>query len=186
GHVPGSVWAPGGQAIQATDEYVAVRAAWLVLICDGFGRAVMTAGWLKRMGFKHVAVLDGGVPAWERSGRALDRGQPAPVVWGYDAAHRVVERLAPGPLGGNTVIVSVDPSDAYQRGHVPGAVWLGRGRLELHIERIAPDKSASVLLTCADGVQSALAAATLRRLGYAGARVLDGGLAAWKAAGLEI
>ncbi|HKW91770.1 MAG TPA: rhodanese-like domain-containing protein, partial [Methylomirabilota bacterium] len=89
GHVPGSVWAPGGQAVQATDEYVAVRAGWLVLICDGFGRAVMTAGWLKRLGFKHVAVLDGGVPAWARSGRPLETGQPAPVVWGYEAAHRV-------------------------------------------------------------------------------------------------
>src|SRR5262249_44805018 len=185
GHVPGSVWAPGGQAIQATDEYVAVRAAWLVLICDGFGRSVMTAGWLKRMGFKHVAVLDGGVPAWARSGRPLEKGQPAPVVWGYEAAHRVVERVAPGALG-DAVIVSVDPSDVYRRGPVPGAVWLGRGRLELGIERIAPDKSASVLLTCVDGVQSALAAATLRRVGYAGARVLDGGVAAWKAGGLEV
>ncbi|HEX7214167.1 MAG TPA: rhodanese-like domain-containing protein, partial [Methylomirabilota bacterium] len=51
GHVPGAQWAPGGQAVQATDEYVAVRAGWLVLICDGLGRSIMTAGWLKRMGF---------------------------------------------------------------------------------------------------------------------------------------
>ena len=55
GHVPGSIWAPGGQAVQATDEYVAVRAGWIVLICDGFGRSIMTAGWLKRMGFPRVA-----------------------------------------------------------------------------------------------------------------------------------
>jgi 3-mercaptopyruvate sulfurtransferase SseA len=43
-----------------------------------------------------------------------------------------------------------------------------------------------VLLTCADGVQSTLAAATLRRMGYAAARVLDGGVAAWRAAGLPV
>jgi rhodanese-related sulfurtransferase len=185
GHVPGSQWAPGGQAVQATDEYVAVRAGWLVLICDGSGRSIMTAGWLKRMGFPHVAVLDGGVPAWQRSGRPLETGQPAPMPFGYEAARRVVERVSPGPLG-DAVVVSVDPSDVYQRGHVPGAVWLGRGRLELRIGGAAPDKSREVLLTCADGVQSTLAAATLRRMGYAAARVLDGGLAAWKAAGLGV
>jgi rhodanese-related sulfurtransferase len=191
GHVPGSIWAPGGQAVQATDEYVAVRAGWLVLICDGFGRSIMTAGWLKRMGFPHVAVLEGGVSAWERSGRPLETGQPAPAPFGYEAAQRVVERVAPGPLGpsgllGHDVVVSVDPSDVYQRGHLPGAIWIGRGRLELAIGRAAPDPTRHVLLTCADGVQSTLAAATLRRMGYAAARVLDGGVAAWRAAGLPV
>ena len=191
GHVPGSIWAPGGQAVQATDEYVAVRGGWLVLICDGFGRSIMTAGWLKRMGFPHVAVLEGGVPAWERSGRPLETGQPAPVPFGYEAAQRVVERVAPGPLGpsgplGHDVVVSVDPSDVYQRGHLPGAVWIGRGRLELAIAQAASDPARPVLLTCADGVQSTLAAATLRRMGYATARVLDGGVAAWRAAGLPV
>ena len=191
GHVPGSIWAPGGQAVQATDEYVAVRAGWLVLICDGFGRSIMTAGWLKRMGFPHVAVLEGGVPAWERSSRSLETGQPAPAPFGYEAAQRVVERVAPGPLGpsgllGHDVVVSVDPSDVYQRGHLPGAIWIGRGRLELTIGRAVPDPTRHVLLTCADGVQSTLAAATLRRMGYAAARVLDGGVHAWSAAGLPV
>jgi rhodanese-related sulfurtransferase len=185
GHVPGSQWAPGGQAVQATDEYVAVRAGWLVLICDGFGRSIMTAGWLKRMGYSHVAVMEGGVPAWERSGRALETGLPVTIPFGYEAARRVVERVPPGPTG-DAVIISVDPSDAYLRGHVPGAQWLGRGRLELGIDRAAPDRRRRVLLTCADGAQSTLAAATLRRMGYAAAAVLDGGLAAWKAAGLEV
>ena len=185
GHVPGSIWAPGGQAVQATDEYVAVRAGWLVLVCDGFGRAIMTAGWLKRMGYPHVAVLDGGVPAWERAGRPLESGQPAPAPVGHEAALRVVERVPPGPLG-DDVVVSVDPSDVYQRGHLPGAVWIDRGRLELHIAEVAPATDHRVLLTCADGVQSTLAAASLRRMGYARARVLDGGVTAWRAAGLPV
>jgi len=185
GHVPGSIWAPGGQAVQATDEYVAVRGGWLVLICDGFGRATMTAGWLKRMGFPHVAVMEGGVPAWTRSGRPLETGQPAPLPAGYEAARRVVERVPPAAVGDDPIL-SVDPSDVYQRAHLPGARWIGRGRLEIAIERAAPDRAAPVLVTCADGVQSTLAAATLRRMGYAAARVLDGGVAAWQAAGREV
>jgi rhodanese-related sulfurtransferase len=185
GHVPGSTWVPGGQAVQATDDNLAVRAGWLVLICDGFGRSIMTAGWLKRMGFPHVAVLDGGVPAWQRSGRPLETGEPPATPFGFEAARRVVERVPPGPVG-DAVVLSVDPSDVYQRGRVPGARWVGRGRLELLIGRAVPDTGAAVLVTCADGVQSTLAAATLRRSGYAAARVLDGGLAAWKAAGLPL
>jgi rhodanese-related sulfurtransferase len=185
GHVPGSIWVPGGQAVQATDDHMAVRAGWLVLICDGYGRSIMTAGWLKRMGFPHVAVLEGGVPAWERSGRPLETGEPVVTPFGFEAARRVVESMAPGPVG-DAVVVSVDPSDVYQRAHVPGARWIGRGRLELRIRRAAPDTRVDVLVTCADGVQSTLAAATLRRMGYAAARVLEGGLAAWKAAGLPV
>lgn len=171
--------------MQATDDHMAVRAGWLVLICDGFGRSIMTAGWLKRMGFPHVAVLEGGVPAWQRSGHPLETGEPVTTPFGFEAARRVVEQVEPGPVG-DVVVVSVDPSDVYQRGHVPGARWIGRGRLELLIGRAAPDTGAAVLVTCADGVQSTLAAATLRRMGYAAARVLDGGLTAWKTAGLPV
>jgi rhodanese-related sulfurtransferase len=87
---------------------------------------------------------------------------------------------------GDDLVISVDPSDVYQRAHLPGATWIGRGRLEQQIGRIAPDHGRGVLVTCADGVQSTLAAATLRRMGYASARVLEGGVAAWRAAGRPI
>src|SRR5438128_2674650 len=46
-HVAGAVWAPGGQAVQATDEYIAVRPAAIVLVCERFVRSVMTASWHK-------------------------------------------------------------------------------------------------------------------------------------------
>ncbi|HEX6078627.1 MAG TPA: rhodanese-like domain-containing protein, partial [Methylomirabilota bacterium] len=52
--------------------------------------------------------------------------------------------------------------------------------------QVAPDQGRRVLVTCADGVQSTLAAATLRRMGYASARALEGGVAAWRAAGRPI
>jgi rhodanese-related sulfurtransferase len=185
GHVAGAVWAPGGQAVQATDEYVAVRAARLVLVCDGSGRSVMTAAWLKRMGYPRVTVLAGGLAAWVARGGAVERGHPSPRPWGYPAARAAVAAVAPGPLGDATVW-SVDASDAYGRGHVPGAAWLCRSRLETTAGRAAPDTGRPVIVTCADGVQSTLAAATLARLGYRAARVLDGGIQAWRAAGLPL
>jgi rhodanese-related sulfurtransferase len=185
GHIAGSVWAPGGQVIQATDEYVGVRAGAIALVCDGLVRSVMTASWLGRMGLPNVVALAGGVPAWAEGGGALATGHPSVGPWGYEAARAAVPHVRPGLLG-DGLVLSVDPSDVYARGHVPGAGWLCRSRLELRIGEAAPDRTRPVVLTCADGVQSTLAAATLRRLGYAGASVLDGGTRAWREAGCPI
>lgn len=185
GHLPGSVWAPGGQAVQATDEYVAVRAGAVVLICDGFVRSVMTASWLRRMGLPRVMVLAGGVPAWISAGGALETGHPLVVPWGFAAAREEVPRAAPGPLG-DALVLDVDTSDAYARGHVPGAAWICRSRLEQRIAEVAPDRERPIVVTCADGRHSTLAAAALRRLGYRAVRVLDGGTQAWAKAGLAL
>jgi rhodanese-related sulfurtransferase len=184
GHVAGAAWAPGGQAVQATDEYVAVRAAWIVLVCDDTTRSVMTASWLARMGYPRVVVLQGGLAAWREAGGAIETGHPRPEPFGLDAARRRVEATAPGPLD-DALVLSVDPSDVYARGHVPGAVWVCRSRLEPRIESLVPDRARPVLVTCADGRASALAAAALAGLGYR-ARVLDGGLRAWEAAGSPV
>jgi rhodanese-related sulfurtransferase len=185
GHVAGAVWAPGGQLVQATDEHVAVRAAAIVLTCDGPVRSVMTASWLGRMGFPDVSVLAGGLAGWIADGGAVERGHPATVPAGYDAARAVIGHVAPGPLG-DAAVLCVAPSDAYARGHVPGAGWLCRSRLEWTAPRAVPDREQPVVVTCDDGLVSTLAAATLARLGYRAVRVLDGGTRAWAAAGLSL
>ena len=184
-HIAGAVWAPGGQAVQASDEYVAVHAARIVLACDGFARSVMTAAWLRRMGFPNVAALAGGLPAWQQAGGAVESGHPAPQPWGYETARRDAAAIAPGPLG-DAAVLNVDTSDVYARGHVPGALWVCRSRLEQRIGAIAPDKGRSIVVSCADGIQSTLAAATLVRRGYSAARVLAGGTRAWVEAGLGV
>ncbi|MCI0548745.1 MAG: sulfurtransferase [Candidatus Rokubacteria bacterium] len=191
-HIAGAVWAPGGQAVQATDEYVAVRAAAVVLACDGMVRSVMTASWLRRMGLPGVAVLRGGLPAWRAAGGAIETG-PLPIsVWGEDAARAGVRALTPDAVAAALqdtdapTVLSVDPSDLYARGHLPGARWVCRSRLELRIAALAPDRGHAIVLTCADGVSSTLAAATLGRLGYGRVAVLEGGIRAWERAGLAL
>jgi rhodanese-related sulfurtransferase len=93
--------------------------------------------------------------------------------------------LPPGPIDGATII-SVDTSDVYARGHVPGAAWICRSRLEMRIEHVTPDRWTPMVITCVDGQASTLAAATLRAMGYAEARVLDGGTRAWEAVGRPV
>ena len=58
GHVPGSISAPGGQLIQATDRYVGTLRASLILIDDNGVRAAMTASWLNQLGLHEAFVLD--------------------------------------------------------------------------------------------------------------------------------
>jgi len=181
GHIAGAVWAPGGQTVQATDEYVAVRAGTIVLACDGFARATLTAAWLKRMGFPDVAALAGGVPAWIEAGGAVETGHPSPAPFDYEAARAAVGSVKPGDLG-DALVLDVDTSDAYARGHVPGAAWICRSRLEAKIGAVASDRARPIVVTCGDGRASTLAAATLRGLGY-DARVLEGGTRAWDGAG---
>jgi rhodanese-related sulfurtransferase len=185
GHLAGAMWAPGGQAVQATDDYFAVRAASYVFVDDGFARAVMTAAWMRRMGVPNVAVLAGGLAAWQQAGGAVATGRDEPIPFGYEAARATVSTVAPDELGDAT-IVSVATSDVYTAGHVPGAAWICRSRLEPVVTRRLARRDGRIVVTCGDGRESTLAAMTLRGLGYSDVRVLAGGMRAWVEAGRPV
>jgi rhodanese-related sulfurtransferase len=185
GHIAGALWAPGGQAVQAADDYFAVRGAAYVFVCDGVVRSIMTAAWFLRMGVRDVAVLAGGVTAWRDAGGAMETGQPAPTPFDWESARAAARQCPPGDLGG-AVVVDVGMSDAYAAGHVPGAAWICRSRLESRIANAAPDRGRRTVLTCEDGVASTLAAATLAGLGYKDVGVVEGGTRAWAAAGRSL
>jgi adenylyltransferase/sulfurtransferase len=73
--------------------------------------------------------------------------------------------------------------DEFVQGHVPDAVFIPRGYLELQIEQHQPDRHAPVVLYCAGGVRSALAARNLHEMGYEQVYSLIGGFNGWKNAG---
>lgn len=73
----------------------------------------------------------------------------------------------------------------WDEGHIPRARHVPRGYLELRIENAVPDKSTPVLLYCAGGTRSVLAARTLQDMGYQDVQSLKGGFTAWKDAGLS-
>src|SRR5439155_1059902 len=90
----------------------AVRRASFVFICDGVVRATLTAAWFARMGVPDVAVLAGGVPAWQDAGGLIENGQPEPIPFGWQAARAATRYRKPGELGDVGVVV-LKP---YQRG----------------------------------------------------------------------
>jgi molybdopterin/thiamine biosynthesis adenylyltransferase/rhodanese-related sulfurtransferase len=84
------------------------------------------------------------------------------------------------------VLIDVREGEEYQDGYIPQALWIPRGKLELRIEDAVPQRDADVVLYCAGGNRSALAARSLAELGYTRVRSMAGGFAAWKRAGLPI
>lgn len=81
-------------------------------------------------------------------------------------------------------IIDVREKNEWDEGHIPGAVHVPRGYLELRIENAVPDKSEPVVLYCAGGTRSVLAARTLQDMGYTNVRSVAGGFGSWKDAGL--
>jgi len=84
------------------------------------------------------------------------------------------------------IMVDVREDSEWSRGHVPGAIHLGRGVIERDIERTIPDKTTQIVLYCGGGFRSALAADNLRKLGYTNVISMDGGWRGWTEARLPI
>jgi rhodanese-related sulfurtransferase len=182
GHLPGSIWAPGGQLVQATDKYAATRNARIALIDDNGVRATMTASWLLQMGWRDVVVLDGGL-----NGSALESGVHVTEVAGLKNADAT--EIAPAELqqllsDGAATVVDFGRSLDYRRGHVPGAWFAIRSRMEKAFDAIA--LNGRLVLTSGDGVVARLAAAEVKSLVGKPVSFLAGGTAAWSAAGLPL
>jgi rhodanese-related sulfurtransferase len=177
GHLPGSVMAPGGQLVQETDSWLGVWGARVVLADDTGVRARMTASWLRRMGWDAV-VLEGGLDGVE-----LERGEPAPKRDNFSLAGPEPPTIQPVELRANpAVVVDLALSRAHHQGHIPGAWFAIRARLAAALDRLPAE--GELVLTSEDGAIARFAAAELRT--RRPVKVLTGGTAAWKAAGLPL
>jgi len=84
----------------------------------------------------------------------------------------------------SAVIVDVREREEWDEGHIPGAIHLSRGMIELDIEEKVPDPETMIICHCGGGGRSALAAESLQKMGYKKVRSMAGGFRAWKALGL--
>ncbi len=84
------------------------------------------------------------------------------------------------------VFLDVREADEWEKGHLPGALFIPRGFLELRVEDKLPAKSQPVVVYCAGGTRSALAARSLQDLGYSDVSSLAGGFTKWKESGFPV
>ena len=90
-------------------------------------------------------------------------------------------------LGNGVTLIDVRETEEWDRGHIPGAVHVPRGYLESRIDGAVADRDAPVVLYCASGQRSALAAHTLTELlGYSDVRSMTGGITLWKDRGYKV
>jgi rhodanese-related sulfurtransferase len=175
GHLAGAVSVPGGQLVQATDLYVGTLGARIVLVDDAAVRALMTASWLRQMGWRDVFAL-------AQSGN--ETGWPPPPVLAAEPPSelRLTCAQASGRLAREeATIVDLSLSRNYFKAHIPGAWFAIRSRLARGLAKI-PLRGA-LILTSEDGVLAGLAAAEARALLQTPVHYLAGGNAAWQAAG---
>lgn len=182
GHLPGSRSAPGGQLVQATDTYIGVRGARVVLLDDHGVRARMTASWLVQMGWDDVYVLDDAF-----AGHPLEKGHDVPPILGLAAAHApsiAAENLAPQLLDRTAVVVDLASSLMFRDAHVPGAWFAVRANMPGNLRKL-PAKG-RLVFTSPDGILARFTAAEMA--GTLGREVcyLEGGTAAWIQAGMPL
>jgi rhodanese-related sulfurtransferase len=81
--------------------------------------------------------------------------------------------------GEKMILVDTREDNEWAKGHIPGAVHLGKGVIERDVETTVPDKNATLVLYCGGGFRSALAADNLQKMGYKNVISMDGGWRAW-------
>lgn len=89
---------------------------------------------------------------------------------------KIKERLAKGD---KFALIDVREDNEWFKGHIRGAVHIGRGILERDIEKAIPDHNAEIILYCGGGFRSALSAENLQKMGYKNVWSMDGGWRGW-------
>ncbi|MDP2875820.1 MAG: rhodanese-like domain-containing protein, partial [Holophaga sp.] len=171
GTITGAIHAPGGQLIQATDQWVGVRNARIVLIDGGENvRAPVVASWLKQLGC-NVFMLEGGVRS---TLTAIPAVKPSlPVLRTISAAD------AKQALDAGAAAFDLGKSMNFRKAHIPGSQWSIRSC----IVEASQSVKRTIMLVAEDDDIARLAAVDLIEAGIGEVRLLGGGLATWTSAG---
>jgi rhodanese-related sulfurtransferase len=175
-HLTGARHAPGGQLLQATDRWIGVREARLLLLDDDGERAPIIAAWLVRAGWE-AAVLTEGRHAWPRL--AAHRSAPptfSPPPLGAIGAADIL-RLPRGAL-----LLDLRSSLDFRDGHLAGAQWSIRPRLGQALSN--HPKGTPVVLIASQPAIAELAALDIVEAGYPTPLLLSDSPELWKQAGL--
>ncbi len=121
-----------------------------------------------------VALASGGMLLWP----LLANGARAGSLTANGAVQRINHDKA--------VVVDVREADEFATGHLGGAKNVPLGQLEEKLGGVVKNKSLPLILVCATGARANRAMAVAKKLGYAQAEVLSGGLKAWKEANLPL
>ncbi|KAJ5757382.1 uncharacterized protein N7511_006076 [Penicillium nucicola] len=178
GHPAGFTNAPGGQLVQATDEWIGVRGARIILYDTDSVRGSMAASWLHQLGWEVLVLSD--LPSTDPT----ELGVPKSSSFGC-VETRGISVAALQNLQGATV-VDLARSPSYRKGHIPGA-WYASGP-ELRRDLKTIKEVGPIILTSPDGIVAAMNCKEAREWLPLGEQFmyLEGGTDAWVAADLPL
>ena len=182
GHRSDSTYGWGVQLVQGMDKYAATSNARVVLIDNYMVRALMTASWMVQADWPETYVL-----AKPFEGASLVSGDYKPFVPGVDQIQ--LPRIGSAELSAllrtkKVTVIDVADSLSYKRGHIPGAWFAIRSRLEESLTALP--QSSSFVVTGDDPALVALSARDLAKLSGKPVSILEGGNAAWRKAKLPL
>jgi len=180
GHLEGFDHAPGGQLVQAPDDYLGVRNAHLVLADNDGIRATMTASWLWQMGWHHIHIA-------KMNELDSPRMTEPTVPWHPDLPD--VPTVDPAELralmdAGKVTVVDVSRSDRYRRAHVPGAIHALRTAFKGPMHEL--DGPRTLVVTSGDGKLARFAARELEHHLGRPVAALAGGNEGWISSGQPV
>jgi rhodanese-related sulfurtransferase len=176
GHILDAISAPGGQLVQATDLYVGTLGARLVLVDDDGVRSVMTASWLKQMGWNDVFIFQPEPGTREDYWRENEFLGPVPPPEFAISS----QELAKLHARDEATVIDLSLSPNYRREHITGAWFAIRSRLARALPKIP--LRGEIVLTSENGVLAGLAVEEARALTGLPVRYLKGGNKEWRLA----
>ena len=84
------------------------------------------------------------------------------------------------------ILVDTREDREWAKGHLPGAIHLGKGVIERDIEKTIEDRNIEIILYCGGGFRSAMATDNIQKMGYTNAVSMDGGFRGWTTAGYAL
>jgi rhodanese-related sulfurtransferase len=195
GHVPGAYLVPRGTLEIRLETLLPDRRRAVAVYCeDGASLSAPAAETLEGLGYREVRILRGGWRAWKAAGLPRGRGDKEEGKEFGEAMARAagVREIEPEELrrimgrDAPLYVLDVREPDEYQLGHVPGALNLPRGKLELFIGETVPGKDVTIVTHCLGRTRGLLAARTLAEMGYRNVFALRDGVQAWIKAGFDV
>lgn len=174
GSLPGAQHTPGGQLMQAFDQYIGIRGARLVLFDSDGVRAPTVASWLRQMGHDAWVLEDGLQSGLALQSAAAPQAPPLGRIGAAEAA-----RLAGR---GEIALVDLRGSMDYRKAHAAGAKWSVRPRLAQDLL----DERRPAVIFADDVAAASWAVETEWPAGMERPRLLEGGLDAWRNAGFAV
>jgi rhodanese-related sulfurtransferase len=176
GHLAGATHAPCVQIVQASDRWIGVQRARIVLVDDTGLRASLAAYWLRQLGYEAYVLPDADAllapEGWQLP--KFSHSTQRPLLQRLS-----VQETAEAIVCGDAILLDLRSSSEHRREHPAGSRWAIRPELKMAIG----SWQGCVYLIADDEEVASLAAIDLHEMGYK-VRLVSGGLPAWKAAGL--